>query len=208
MTPDPQPLAWLGEYGLPALFVIVVGACVGLPLPGTLSLIAAGALIERGVLGLEQVVGVALIAALTGDQLGYLLGRYGGRKLVERIRLLPSGHGRLARAEAATQRWGGPAIFFSRWVIPPLAPMLNLTSGLAAFRWPAFLLYDATGALIWVFVYVTLGRLFHDQLTTLTTLLSELAWLLLAMLVAAAVWMGLRRRRSGRDSRGQPRTLS
>ncbi len=73
-----QLLAALSQYGLPMLFGVTAIAAVGVPLPISLMLVAAGSFVELGEMKLWQVIVVAGGAAVLGDQVGYALGRWGG----------------------------------------------------------------------------------------------------------------------------------
>ena len=73
-------------YGLPVLFLGVMLESAGVPVPGETALIAASILASLGLLPLASVIGVATIAAILGDGLGYWIGRTGGRYLIERWR--------------------------------------------------------------------------------------------------------------------------
>lgn len=142
-----------------------------------------------GDLELWQVLLVATTAAILGDQVGYVAGRYGGRHTLE---VLGRGTGRanlIRRAEVFNARWGALSIFFSRWLVTALGPWVNLTSGIARYSWPRFVLWDAIGEGTWVAVYVGLGVVFSDRVRELADLVSSLGWLLLALVVAvAAAW--------------------
>ena len=80
-----QLLAALSQYGLPVLFTVIMIAAVGVPLPVTLMLVAAGSFVEQCEMKLWQVITVGSLAAVLGDQIGYGLSRWGGRRLVDRI---------------------------------------------------------------------------------------------------------------------------
>ena len=72
-------------YGLLALFGVAMIAAVGAPLPASLMLVAAGSFVEQGEMELWQVGIVAIMASVLGDQIGYGMARWGGRRLVARI---------------------------------------------------------------------------------------------------------------------------
>ncbi|HEX8097813.1 MAG TPA: hypothetical protein VF507_07240, partial [Pyrinomonadaceae bacterium] len=80
-----QLLGLFSTYGLPALFVILTIASAGAPLPVTLLLIASGSFVAQGEMSLWRVIVVCSAGAIAGDQIGYFLGRWGGRKLVLRV---------------------------------------------------------------------------------------------------------------------------
>jgi membrane-associated protein len=180
-----QLLAALLVYGLPVLFGVVTIAAVGVPFPVSLMLVAAGSFAEQGNLKLWQVMMVASVAAILGDQIGYGLSRWGGRRVILKIGRRLGGESKIKKAEAFSKRWGGAGIFFSRWLITELGPWLNVTSGVAAYPWRKFLLWDVLGEILWVVVYVLLGYFFSDRVQVLAELLGNLAWALLAFIVAA-----------------------
>jgi len=74
------------HYGLLALFLIVMLESGGVPLPGETALIAAGVFASKGKLDITAMIAVAATAAIVGDNLGYWIGRTGGRRLLERWR--------------------------------------------------------------------------------------------------------------------------
>jgi membrane protein DedA with SNARE-associated domain len=180
-------LTALVAYGLPVLFGVIVLAAIGLPLPATLLLIAAGSFVEQGALDLWWVLGLASVAAIAGDHTGYLIGRWGGRRVVLRLTRWVGGEPRLQQAEAATKRWGGLGIFLSRWLFTPIGPALNLTSGIALYPWPRFTVFDIAGEVLWVSLYVSVGRIFSDRVEAMSDLLGDATWAILG-LVAVMVF--------------------
>jgi membrane-associated protein len=175
-------LLGLAQYGLPVLFVVVLVAAVGLPLPATLLLLAAGAFVAQGELNLWCVVGLATCAAVAGDHVGYSIGRWGSQRLIERLSRWGGGIERVQQAEHAARRWGGIGIFLSRWLMTPLGPVINVTSGIARYPWPAFFCFDVAGEALWVGLYVTLGRLFSNQVQTLSETLGNFTWMIVGIL--------------------------
>lgn len=199
MNLNDQLLAALVQYGLPALFGVILIASAGVPLPVTLLLVAAGSFVAQGDLDLWWVLGMGVGGAVLGDQLGYALGRWGGRRLVSRLSRWIGGEVRLRQAEAAARRWGGAGIFLSRWLLTPLGPTINLTSGIAGYPWPAFLLFDVAGEGVWVAIYVMVGVFFSDRVQALSDLLGNLTWALVGSgAVVALGWMLARQLRAAR----------
>ena len=148
---------WLG--GLPPLLVyVVVGFIIllesmGIPLPGEVTLISASLLAASGIVSVWGVAIAAATGAIIGDTIGYAIGRYGGRPLLERIgRRFPKHFGpeHLARAENAFRRWGVWAVFFGRFVA-----LLRILAGplAGALRVPyrKFLVANASGGIVWAF---------------------------------------------------------
>ncbi|MDH7639374.1 DedA family protein [Sphingomonas oryzagri] len=173
----------LTRYGLPALFLIIAVTSAGAPFPDSLLLIAVGSFVAQGDLDYWPVVATATAGAVAGDQIGYALGRWGGRPLAAKF----AGGERIEKAEAFSRKWGGPGIFLSRWLVGPLGPWINITSGLTVFSWPRFLILDIAGELLWVLIYVTLGRQFSDKVEAIADLLGNLTWVILGLIVTAAL---------------------
>jgi membrane protein DedA with SNARE-associated domain len=179
-----QLLAWLSLYGVPALFIILVVTSAGIPFPDTLLLLVVGSFVEQGEMKLWQVLVVGSAGAIIGDQIGYGLGRWGGRRLVRRITNKMGGADKIKRAEAFSKRWGGAGIFFSRWLVGPLGPWINLSSGITAYSWPRFIFWDALGEVLWVVLYVMLGNIFSDRVQDLAELLGNLTWVIVGVIAA------------------------
>lgn len=200
-----QLLGLLSTYGLPALFVILTVASFGAPLPVTLVLIISGSFVAQGEMRLWQVLVICSAGAVAGDHLGYCLGRWGGRKLVLRVTDRFGGADMLKRAEEFTRRRGGIGIFLSRWLVTPLGPWLNLTSGIARYSWPRFLFWDVLGEVLWVVIYVGLGKIFSDRVAALADMLGNLTWAIVGICVASVLgWKLLQYFRSGGESTEKP----
>ena|ERR1039457_2946707 len=177
-------LAALLLYGLPALFSVLVVASVGAPIPASLMLVAAGSFVEQGEMKLWLVVIVASTAAVMGDQIGYGMARWVGRRLVARITHKIGGEDKIRKAEALAKRWGGPGIFISRWLVTSLGPWLNVTSGIAEYPWSRFILWVVLGDVLWVVMNVMLGYIFSDRVQAIAEVLGYLGWIILGFIVA------------------------
>jgi membrane protein DedA with SNARE-associated domain len=138
------------HHGLPLLFVVVMLESFGLPLPGETALIAFGVLASQGHYDVAWVIGVAAVAAIVGDNLGYwVIGRWGGRALFERNRWLKQWGDRvLPPTERIIQRHGGKTVFFGRFIA-----ILRFTAawvaGLGRMEWWRFLFWNALGGIAW-----------------------------------------------------------
>jgi membrane protein DedA with SNARE-associated domain len=201
MSLSEQLLTALIVYGLPVLFGVIFFASVGFPLPATLLVIAAGSFVEQGALDLGWVASLAIVAAVLGDHTGYLIGRWGGRRVVLRLTRWAGGEPRLQQAEAATKRWGGLGIFLSRWLFTPIGPALNLTSGIALYPWPRFTAFDIAGEVLWVALYVTVGRIFSDRVEAMSDLLGDATWAILGLVAVMVLgWKLVQTKRLHRSS--------
>jgi membrane-associated protein len=137
------------DWALPLLFALVALESFGLPLPGETALIACGVIASRGDLSIVAVIVVAAVAAIIGDNLGYLAARKGGRKLLMRYRVTRGVAERyLPRGERFFAKHGGKAVFLGRFVA-----VLRVTAawcaGLARMHWWSFLAWNAAGGIVW-----------------------------------------------------------
>ncbi len=184
MSVTEQLLAALVLYGLPVLFGVILVASVGAPLPVSFLLVAAGSFAKQGQMNFVPVVIAASCAAILGDQIGYGLSRWGGRRLVDRITKRIGGATKIKKAEALSKRWGGAGVFFSRWLVTELGPWINVTSGITGYPWRRFLLWGVSGEILWVVLYVGLGYTFSDRVQYLAQILGNLAWVILGLIAS------------------------
>jgi membrane protein DedA with SNARE-associated domain len=136
------------DYGLVLLFVLVAIESAGIPLPGETALITAGVLAHDHY-GIVWVIAVAAAAAIVGDNIGYWLGRIGGRKFLARFGLTRRYAARaLPPAERFFERHGGKTVFFGRFVA-----FLRITSawlaGISRMPWWRFFAWNALGGIVW-----------------------------------------------------------
>lgn len=177
-------LSALGVYGLPLLFGSILIGSAGIPLPATFLLLAAGSFVAQDDLNLWSVLGLAAAGAIIGDNVGYVLGRWGGRRMLNRFG--KSFHrNRLKNTEDWLKRWGGAGVFFSRWLLTPLGPVVNITSGMTGYSWPRFLFFCVTGEGLWVFLYVMLGKLFSGQVQLMSEFFGDFTWVIVGLLVTS-----------------------
>ena len=141
---------FITSHGLPLLFVVIMLESFGIPLPGETALIAFGVLASQGHYPIEEVIAVAAVAAIVGDNLGYaLIGRLGGRRLFERTRVGRRYAERfLPQAERLMAKHGGKVVFFGRF-ISVLRFTAAWAAGIARMPWWRFLFWNAAGGICW-----------------------------------------------------------
>jgi membrane protein DedA with SNARE-associated domain len=179
-------------YAAVAIFVAVEAS--GVPVPGETALIAAAVLASQGELSIELVIAIAAAAAIVGDNIGYLLGRRFGRRLMERPgRTKLRRQVALARGEHLFDRHGPKAVFLGRW-IALLRIWAAWLAGIAGMRWRSFLLWNALGGIGWALFFGLLGYWGGEATAELVARLGVGA--AIAVGVAALVlWVMLHRRR-------------
>jgi membrane protein DedA with SNARE-associated domain len=139
----------LSHVGYPVLFLLVAAESSGVPVPGETSLIAAAVLASQGQLAIEAVIPLAALGAIVGDNVGYQIGRHGGRWLLQRpgrfhrqrLRVLEVG-------EPFFERHGPKAVFFGRFLLG-LRVWASWLAGATHMRWRTFLLWNACGGICW-----------------------------------------------------------
>jgi undecaprenyl-diphosphatase len=184
------------NLGYVALGALIAGETMGVPLPGETALIAAGILASDHHLTIELVILVAAVAAILGDNVGYWIGRRGGRKLLELPGPLARHRQRvLDRGEEIFEKHGAKTVFFGRW-FSGLRIASAWLAGVNHMPWRTFIVYNALGGIAWA---TSVGLLSywagHSADTVLKTVgIGGLALALVA-LVAFLVW---RRRRAHR----------
>jgi len=127
----------------------------------------------------------AAVGAIAGYQIGYAIGRWGGKALVARLSGMLGNVERLRKLDAKAKRWGGPGVFFSRWLVTPLGPWINLASGAADYSWLRFTLWDFLGESFGAALFIWLGLVFSDRVQQLGAIFGDLAWAILGILAAA-----------------------
>jgi membrane protein DedA with SNARE-associated domain len=175
------------------LAALVAGESAGLPLPGETSVLASAVLASHGQLTLPLVIAVTAGAAIAGDNVGYLIGRRGGRRLLARPgRWQEQRRHLLTRGEAFFERHGGKAVFLARW-----APGLRVTgawlAGAGRMRWPRFLFWNALGGAAWATVIALAGYFLGKAASAVVGAAGLALLMLLAAIAAAALFISRRR---------------
>ena len=182
------------NVGYLAVAVFVGVEASGVPVPGETALIAAAVLASQGKLSIELVIAVAAAAAIVGDNIGYLLGRRFGRRLMERPgRTQERRRMALDRGEHLFDSHGAKAVFLGRW-IALLRIWAAWLAGMAGMRWRTFLLWNALGGIGWALFFGLLGYWGGEATAELVARLGVGA--AVAVIVAlGVVWLVLHRRR-------------
>jgi membrane protein DedA with SNARE-associated domain len=136
-------------YGLVLLFGLVAMESAGIPIPGETALVAASVLASQGHYSIVAVIAVATLGAIVGDNVGYWVGRKGGRALLERTPFVRDYFERvLPAAEGFFERHGSKTIFLARFFA-----VLRVTAawfaGISRMHWWKFFLWNAAGGIAW-----------------------------------------------------------
>jgi membrane protein DedA with SNARE-associated domain len=156
--------------GYPILFVLVMAESGGVPVPGETALIVGSVLASQGKMHIELVIAVAALAAIVGDNIGYQIGRKGGRWLLERPgRLHRQRLAVLAMGEPFFERHGPKAVFFGRFILG-MRTWASWLAGANHMRWRTFFLWNALGGICWAtgvgLIAYLVGRSADNAITT------------------------------------------
>jgi membrane protein DedA with SNARE-associated domain/membrane-associated phospholipid phosphatase len=191
-------LALIEHYGYLVVLFGVMLESTGVPLPGETILLGAGVLVQRGHLDLGYTIAFGIAGAVLGDQIGYWVGREGGRPFVLKWgRYLFITQQRLGRAEAFFERHGGKAVFLARF-FSGLRVFGALVAGISRMRWATFITYNALGGTVWATAVVLLGYFLGSSLALVERWLGR-ATLVLALVLAVAVGFYLAYRWAARN---------
>lgn len=138
----------------------------GVPAPGETILIAAAVFAGIGELNIFLVILVALAGAIIGDNIGFAIGDFGGRPLVERFgKYVFLTKKRLDEAEAFFNRNGGRVVVVARF-IEGLRQLNGIIAGISEMRWPKFIMFNAIGATLWVGLWSMVGYFGGSHIST------------------------------------------
>lgn len=194
MSIDIQALADALGYPAAALGILIESS--GIPFPGETMLLAAAAWAAAGHLDIRIVILFGFGGAVLGADLGYVIGRLGGRPLVERFgRLFRINPGHLARTELFFARHGAWALIASRFIVGPRT-WASVLAGMAHMPFARFQVFSAAGGLAWAVLIGVAGYLLGSNWRLVETAVKYLGLGGLALVSVVAVSLVLYRRRA------------
>jgi membrane-associated protein len=185
------------HYGYWAVGAALLLENAGIPVPGeTILLLASFLAFSQQELQLPWIILVATIAATLGDNLGFALGYYGGRPLLQRYQsIFRIKDETIRRGEGLFAKYGTVTVFFARFVLG-MRIIAGPLAGVLRMPWRKFLLSNFLGAAVWVTVISVSGYLFGRHWDRLEQYLKRFdVVVIVVVLVAALVWW--RRRKNG-----------
>lgn len=189
----------IANYGIPALFVSVCLEALGAPLPGESAVIAASTAAAAGKLSITAVVVTAFLAAVLGDNIGYLLGRRLGRPVIIRYGArFGITDAAFDKVEAVARKRGPLMVVIARFVVV-LRQLNGIVAGTSGMPWPVFLAANAAGAALWVGLWATLAYRFGrstDVLPYIWHHLTAVMMIAIPLIVAGLVVLRLLMRKA------------
>lgn len=158
-------LAQYGTYTYAILFIVVfveTGLVVMPLLPGDSLLFAAGALASStGQLDVRLIIILLIAAALLGDNTNYFVGRFFGRLIKSKERILFLKKEYIEKTEAFYEKHGGKTVIMARF-IPIVRTIAPFVAGAGSMAYPRYILYCISGAILWVGGITLLGYWFGN----------------------------------------------
>ena len=190
-------------HGLPA-YALVGGLAfaeaallVGFVLPGETAVLLGGVLAHEHRVSLSVMATVAVLAAITGDSVGYEVGRHFGTRLLV-SRLFANRQRGLERGQQALRDNGGRAVFFARFTAFLRAVMPGM-AGAARMPYRRFLVFNAAGGLVWALGFTLLGYFAGASYHTVEKVAGRASLAILAVVAVGVIVLVVRHRRAERD---------
>ncbi len=172
-------LTWIVSYGSPMVAGVLLVGALGLPVPGTLIVIATGAFIRQEFLDIYTTLILGWLGVVVGDVIGYDLGRFANIWIERRFGKSSTWQ----KAQHIFERRGGGAIYLTRWLLTPMALPTNLVAGSSRYSFWKFLLFDITGELTWIMLYGGLGYIFGSQWELISEFISNFTGLIVGIVI-------------------------
>jgi membrane protein DedA with SNARE-associated domain len=183
----------LATYGYLAVFVFVGVESIGIPVPGETMLVTAAIYAgSTGRLSIFWVIVASAAGAIVGDNIGYVIGRTGGYRLIKRYgRYIRLEENRLRLGQYLFHKHGSKVVFFGRF-ISVLRIFAAFLAGVNHMHWRRFLIFNAAGGIVWSTLYGVAAYLLGQQLLRLSGRV-DLVLAIVGVAVIIAVIVFLRR---------------
>jgi membrane-associated protein len=193
----PYLLNGLQEYGYPLLWLSIFIGALGIPLPNSLVLLAAGAFAAFGDFQFVLLTSVSVSAFVAGDSCGYWIGRFWGSKVLHwletsgKVPLLKPQT--IERSRVYFNRRGGWAIFFSRFLVSGLGGVVNILAGAELYPYRKFFVYDVLGEILGALLPLLLGYVFATSWEMIGDILGSFSLFALAFVIVVFLgYQGIR----------------
>lgn len=190
----PSWLILLLVFLLPGL---EAAAFIGVVFPGEIAVLLGGVAASQGSVSITLVLLAACLGAVLGDQVGYVVGREWGEKVLRKIpdRLLDED--RLQRGRAYVRRMGAKGVILGRWTAALRALVPGL-AGMSRMSYPRFLIANIIGGVGWALFVGVIGYLAGDSYKKVESALGSVSYVLLGLIVFGLIALHVVRQRRAR----------
>lgn len=171
--------------GLLLIFAIIFaesGIFIGFFFPGDTLLLSAGVFAAQGKLELVTLLPVIAVAAILGDNIGYLIGKKYGRHLFDKPNSVIFKQEYIHRAEKFFDKYGSKAMLVAHFV-PIVRTFAPAAAGISNMNHKAFIIYDAIGDIAWAVVVTMIGYWFGSKIPNIDSYIM----LVVGVVVAATI---------------------
>ena len=191
----------VGDLGLPGIFLLMAPESACIPIPSEATMLFAGFNVDKGEYSLFSAVAVGSVANLVGSWIAYAVGYYGRIELLEKhgraLHVKPS---HLAWADRWFERYGAPAVFFSR-MLPIIRTFISLPAGVARMPFWKFSVLTLAGCVPWIFMLTFIGKQVGANWEDWKDSLHYVDYTVLALIVVGVVFLLVRWRRNRNRAR-------
>lgn len=193
----------LDHWGYLAILGALLGESAGLPLPGETTLVFASFLANKGSrLQIQWVILVGIAAAVLGDNLGFLVGRHFGPRLLRWITRTFHMDEDVAAAKNQIRRHGPATVFWARYIVV-LRTITGPVAGALGMEWKEFLLFNFLGAITWVTAISLTGYAFANEFQTLLGFLEKMSWILASAVFITGFFLWRHKKKTLRKQKSQ-----
>ena len=146
----------LNEYGYAALFFAFCLGIIGLPIPNEVVVMTGGAVTSEGMLLPVPAFFMAYLGICCGLTVGFVVGRFIGLPILERLGKRPKFEPYVARSQRLVERYGGTALMFT-YFIPVVRNVIPYVVGAGGVRFAVFAAYAYAGAFVWTALFFIIG---------------------------------------------------
>jgi membrane protein DedA with SNARE-associated domain len=183
-------LTALLTYSYPALALILLLGAIGAPVPTGFATVLAGVLASEGSMSWPLATGIAVVASVAGDGVGYGIGRFASDRFIARHgRLFGYSGARKERVERLFDRWGGVTVLLTRTLVSHLSSIASLLAGLSRYAFVAFVGFAFVGRVLWTAAYFGAGYFVGSDIEASSSFLANVSGFAIALgVVVFAVW--------------------
>jgi membrane protein DedA with SNARE-associated domain len=196
-------LTLIGQYGYAALFFALWLGIVGMPIPDEVVVMTGGAVTANGLLQLVPAFFTTYLGVISGLSLGYVLGRFVGTPVLEKLKRKKNMEAYLLTSERLIHKYGQFALVIS-YFLPVVRHVVPYIVGLNKMPFRRYSLISFSTGLVWTLIFFTVGRFAVGHVVELGNLIHsygiKLLWVPVVLLAAWIVFKNVRRKKKLKGS--------
>ncbi len=171
------------------------GIIFGFFFPGDSLLFTAGLLASQGHLNIFVLILISVVAAISGNSVGYYTGKKIGPPLFDKKNSFWFSKRRVEEAHAFFEKEGGQSLILARF-IPAVRTFVPIVAGVAQMRYKTFLIFNAIGGLLWGVVVPVLGYTLGKKVPNIDKYLLPIVLVIIAVSTLPVVLTYLKRHKN------------